>query len=250
MELDQFFHRNPKIAIAFSGGVDSSYLLYCAKSYGAQVKAYYVKTLFQPQFEYEEAKEFAKQINVNFQTIELDILSYPDIASNPCNRCYICKKRMFTAILEAANKDGYPLVLEGSNASDNPDDRPGMLALKELGIRSPLREVGLTKEEIRSLSKDAGLSTYNKPANSCLATRIPTGTALTASNIYRTEQSENFLRSMGFSNFRIRMLGSAAKIQLPANQYDSLLQHRKAVLSELKKYYSNIYLDLEDRNES
>ena len=248
MTLQQFFEEHPRVAIAFSGGVDSAYLLYAAKENDADVRAYYVKSPFQPQFEYEDALQLARQLDVSMTVLELDILSDPAIAANPRNRCYYCKRRIFSAIAEAAAKDGFPIILDGTNASDDAADRPGMQALRELRVLSPLRECGLTKEKIRQLSKDAGLFTHNKPAYACLATRIPTGTPITQELLSRTERSEDFLRNLGFSDFRIRLMGDAAKIQLPEPQISQLLLHREAILAAFKKDYSAVLLDLEVRN--
>ena len=247
MTLQDFFTQNTRVALAFSGGVDSAFLLYAAKSYGAAVRAYYVKTPFQPQFEYEDAQRFAAALVVPMTTLKLDVLWDPAIAANPPERCYFCKKRIFTAILEAAKADGFSLIIDGTNASDDAADRPGMRALHELQVRSPLRECGLTKEQIRRLSREAGLFTHDKPAYACLATRIPTGTPITEELLQRTERSEQLLRQLGFSDFRIRLLGNAAKIQLPAAQLDLMLQHRETILTELKKYYDSVLLDLEVR---
>lgn len=247
MTLKAFFERNSKAAIAFSGGVDSAYLLYAAKLYGADVTAYYVKTPFQPEFEYEDALRLARQLGIPMVTLSLDVLADPQITANPQNRCYFCKRKIFTAILEQAKQDGYPLVLDGTNASDQADDRPGMQALAELGVRSPLRECGLTKQEIRRLSMEAGLFTHNKPAYACLATRIPTGTPITPTLLKKTENSEAFLQSFGFSDFRIRLLGDSARIQIKEDQLPLLVTHRKAILSELKLYYTSVLLDLEVR---
>lgn len=247
MALQHFFEENPKVALAFSGGVDSAYLLYAAKTYGADVKAYYVKTPFQPEFEYQDAARLARELKAEMVTIHLDILSDQTIAENPKNRCYFCKKRIFTTIFEKASQDGYALVIDGTNASDDAADRPGMVALRELSVRSPLRECGLTKTDIRKLSKEAGLFTHDKPAYACLATRIPTGTPITAEKLSITEDSENFLQELGFSDFRIRMQGSSAKIQIPECQLPLLLMHRKVILERLKKHYTEVLLDLEVR---
>ncbi len=245
--LAKFFAENPKLAVAFSGGVDSAYLLYAAKQYGAAVKAYYVKTPFQPQFEHEDALRLARQLDLPITTLEMNVLDDPKIAENPLDRCYICKKRIFTAILQQAETDGFSLVADGTNASDDASDRPGMRALAELGIRSPLQECGLTKEDIRRLSKTAGLFTHDKPSYACLATRIPTGTTITKEQLTVAEHSEAYLKSFGFSDFRVRFFGNAARIQLPEGQLELLLRHREEILKELKKYYSAVLLDLEVR---
>lgn len=245
--LKAFFEENPKLTLAFSGGVDSAYLLYAAKTFGADVTAYYVKTPFQPDFEYEDALRLAKELGAEMVTIHLDVLSDNTIAENPKNRCYFCKKRIFTAILEQAKADGYSLIIDGTNASDDASDRPGMAALQELGVRSPLREAGLTKAEIRRLSKEAGLFTHDKPAYACLATRIPAGTPITAEKLAITERNEGFLRSLGFTNFRIRFLGTAAKLQVAEKELPLLLDNRETVLERLKNDYTEVLLDLEVR---
>jgi len=245
--LRQFFKENPKLALAFSGGVDSAYLLYAAKAFGADVKAYYVKTPFQPEFEQVDAVRLAAQLDAEMVTLRLDVLSDSSITENPKNRCYFCKKRIFNAILEQAKADGYSLIIDGTNASDDAADRPGMVALKELAVRSPLREAGLTKEEIRRLSKEAGLFTHDKPAYACLATRIPTGSPITAEKLAVTERNEGFLRSLGFADFRIRFLGTAAKLQVSEAELPLLLTHRETIFQRLKNDYAEVLLDLEVR---
>ncbi len=247
MTLKAFFEDNPKAAIAFSGGVDSAYLLQAAKEYGADVAAYYVKTPFQPRFEYEDALLLARQLAVGITTLELDVLADPQISANSQNRCYFCKRKIFAAIRQQAEQDGYRLILDGTNASDCRDDRPGMQALEELGVRSPLRECGLTKQDIRRLSKEAGLFTHDKPAYACLATRVPMGTPITGQLLEKTERSEAFLKALGFTDFRIRHLDGGAKLELREAQLPLLLQHREAILAELKKYYTTVLLDLEVR---
>ena len=247
MTLSDFFAQNPSVALAFSGGVDSAYLLWAAKHHGAKVRAYYVKSPFQPQFEQDDATRLAKQLGVPMTILPVDILSHEQIAANPANRCYFCKKQIFSTILSAAAADGFPVLLDGTNASDAENDRPGMQALRELQVRSPLRECGLTKEDIRALSREAGLFTWDKPAYACLATRIPTGERITGKKLQATEQAEQFLFSLGFSDFRIRMHHGDARLQLPANQLEQLLAHREQIVAELKKYYPSILLDLEVR---
>ena len=247
MNLTQFWQANPKAAIAFSGGVDSAYLLYSAVQSGANVKAYYAKTAFQPAFELEDAKKLACQLGAEMEILTLDILSVPKVAENPTNRCYYCKTALFSAMTAAAKKDGFTLILDGTNASDKAADRPGMQALRELCVRSPLRECGLTKKEIRRLSKEAGLFTHDKPAYACLATRIPTGDAITPEKLARTEDAETYLHDLGLRDFRVRTLGDIARIQVPESDLETVLKNREVIVSHLKKLYSGVVLDLEVR---
>lgn len=247
MKLEEFFKAHPKVAVAFSGGVDSAYLLYAAARCGANVRAYYVKSDFQPQFELEDAKRLAGQLGTPVTVLRLDVLSSGPVAENPPDRCYHCKKAIFGAIIEAAARDGFTVLLDGTNASDEEGDRPGMRALRELQVLSPLRMCGLTKAHIRELSKKAGLFTWDKPAYACLATRIPTGQAITKEKLAATESAEDFLFSLGFTDFRVRMAGTAAKLQFPEGQLEKLLQRREQIVTELKKYYSDVWLDLEVR---
>lgn len=247
MELKQFFEEHPEVAIAFSGGVDSAYLLYAAKRYGNRVKAYYVKTAFQPRFELEDAFRLAAELDADMEVLDVDILCKPVITGNPADRCYYCKKELFSHILKAAKEDGFSVLLDGTNASDEASDRPGMRAIAELSVRSPLRECGLTKAEIRRLSKEAGLFTHDKPAYACLATRIPTGECITEEKLLRTEQAEGYLSRMGLRDFRVRSQGTSAKIQVTETDLALLMQHREDILSELKKHYTSVMLDLEVR---
>ena len=210
MDLKQFFEQYPRVAIAFSGGVDSAYLLYAASKYAMQVKAYYVNTVFQPQFELDDAKRLAKELGAEMQVLEADVLHDPAIVSNPADRCYHCKKKLFSHILKAAREDGFSVLLDGTNASDEASDRPGMRAIAELSVRSPLRECGLTKNAIRQLSREAGLFTHDKPAYACLATRIPVGEMITAEKLQRTELAEDYLTALGFRDFRVRSVGDLA----------------------------------------
>lgn len=247
MKLEEFFKAHPKVAVAFSGGVDSAYLLYAAARCGANVRAYYVKSDFQPQFELEDAKRLAGQLGTQMTVLRLDVLSCGPVAENPPDRCYHCKKAIFGAIIEAAARDGFTVLLDGTNASDEEGDRPGMRALRELQVLSPLRMCGLTKAHIRELSKKAGLFTWDKPAYACLATRILTGQAITKEKLAATESAEDFLFSLGFTDFRVRMAGTAAKLQFPEDQLEKLLRRREQIVTELKKYYSDVWLDLEVR---
>ena len=247
MDLREFFTQHPSTAIAFSGGVDSAYLLYAAKQYGARVKAYYVKSAFQPQFELDDAVRMAAELDVPLQILQADVLSSETVAANPANRCYYCKQLIFGKILKAAREDGFSVLLDGTNASDDASDRPGMRALEELRVLSPLRECGLTKAEIRRLSGEAGLFTWDKPAYACLATRIPTGEQITVEKLKATEEAEGFLFSLGFRNFRVRRFKNAARIQVPADQFGMLIEKREEILEAFRKNYEAVLLDLEAR---
>ena len=155
---------------------------------------------------------------------------------------------MFSAIARAAGEGGCPLVVDGTNASDPEGDRPGMRALRELGVRSPLRECGLTKKEVRRLSREAGLSVWDKPAYACLATRIPTNTPITPKDLERTGRAEDFLISLGLRDLRVRLLDGCARIQVPEGQLGAVLERREEILKKLGQDYGGVLLDLEVRN--
>lgn len=247
MTLLAFFKENPKAALGFSGGVDSSYLLYAGVQAGADIHPYYIKTAFQPQFELDDAERLCAQLGVPLTVLELDVLKNEAVTANPPDRCYHCKTALFGALSVQALADGYTLLLDGTNASDDAGDRPGMRALKELHVCSPLRECGLTKTEIRRLSREAGLFTWDKPAYACLATRIPSGDAITAEKLLATERAEAFLFSLGLTDFRVRNYRGAARLQFPEAQLNAVLAHRAEILQELKKDYPAVLLDLEVR---
>lgn len=247
MNLSEFFQENPKAALAFSGGADSAYLLYVARASGADVRAYYVKSAFQPQFELEDAKRLCEELDADLKILTVDALAHRAVRENPVDRCYHCKKIIFATIAEAAAADGYGLLLDGTNASDEENDRPGMRALREMSVRSPLKECGLTKAEIRRRSEAAGLFTWNKPAYACLATRIPAGEEITAEKLKSTEAAEDFLFSLGFTDFRVRLFGGTARLQFPAPQLSRVLERREEIVREMKQYYTAVLLDLEAR---
>jgi len=247
MELNQFFSENQRAALAFSGGVDSAYLLYAAVDAGADVTAYYVKTEFQPQFELDDAIRLAEQLGAKLRVLELSVLEDAAIAANPPERCYSCKKRIFQTIQTAARKDGYSLLLDGTNASDLDADRPGIRALRELGVRSPLREAGLSKAQIRALSRQAGLFTWDKPAYACLATRIPAGEPITPQALRRTEQAEQALAALGLKGFRVRTRNGGALLQVRQADLALVLAHREEIVKRLLENYKTAALDLEVR---
>jgi len=216
LTLAAFFAAHPKAALAFSGGADSAYLLYAAKSCGCDIRPYYVKTAFQPAFELRDAERLCSELGAELTVLEADILAFDRIRQNPKDRCAHCKRAIFSAILTAARADGYETVLDGNNVDDDPADRPGMAAAAALGVLSPLRLCGIGKAELRQRSREAGLFTWDKPAYACLATRIPADTPITAESLRLVEQGEDILRSMGFRDLRVRLREGYALLQFAA----------------------------------
>lgn len=243
MQIQDFFTKNPVCAVAFSGGVDSAYLLYAASAYGQRTAAYFIKTPFQPDFELADAQQVVSQLGAELTVLEFDILSVPEVSANPQDRCYYCKRALFIHLLEAAGADGFPLVLDGCNASDDASDRPGMRALRELGVRSPLRECGITKSDIRRLAQEARLPVWNKPSYACLATRIPAGTTITREDLDRIACGENLLMSLGFSDFRLRLRGGNALLQVRGEQMDLARRLLPEVNAKLAMDFREITLD-------
>ena len=247
MDLQAFFEECPKVALGFSGGVDSAYLLYAATACKAQVKPYFVKTQFQPAFELEDAQRLCDQLGVELTVLELDVLTVPHVAENGPDRCYHCKRALFGRLREQALADGYTVLIDGTNASDDAGDRPGMRALGELSVRSPLRECGITKAEVRRLSKEAGLFTWNKPAYACLATRVPTGETIREETLQKVEGAEDALFRLGFSDLRVRVFHGAARLQLPGDQFAKAVECRKELLTTLAPWFDTVLLDLKER---
>ena len=242
MTLEEFFRENPEMAVAFSGGVDSAFLLHEAVRLGKRCTAYYVETAFQPAFEGRDARETAARLGARLQVLPVDILSAAEVAANPENRCYYCKKRIFSAIARAAAADGYTVILDGTNASDDASDRPGMRALRELRVLSPLRLCGVTKDMVRRDAKDAGLAVWDKPSYACLATRIPAGRPITAEDLRRVEQGEERLMDLGFRDFRLR-LRHGGLLQVPAGQMDRARDLWPEIQAALGGLFPNLLLD-------
>ena len=247
MTLQEFFTEHPKAALGFSGGVDSSYLLWAAVNAGADIAPYYIQTAFQPAFELEDAQRLCAQIGVKLNVIRLDALADPRVAANPANRCYYCKVGLFGALRARAKADGYDLLLDGTNASDDAGDRPGMKALREMEVRSPLRECGLTKAMIRQESRKAGLFTWDKPAYACLATLVPTGRTITSELLRRVEGAETALFALGFTDFRVRLYDEAARLQLPEGQLAKAVEQRQAIRQALAPWFDVVLLDTQTR---
>ena len=224
------------LAVAFSGGVDSTYLLHEAVKAGKEkVTALIMKTPSVPERELDEAVTFCKSRGISFFVLPADPFSAAGFKENGRDRCYICKHFLFSALLEKAKEEGIPFVADGTNADDTKEFRPGLKALKELDIRSPLAEAGLTKKEIRELSEKEGLSTWNKPSFSCLATRFPYGEELTVEKLRRTEAAENLLAELGFTQRRVRVHGNLARIEVLPVEIPLLLERRDMISSRLEE---------------
>lgn len=187
--LDAFLARTPRLAVAFSGGTDSAYLLAAAKRAGAEVRAYLMETAFQAPFELDDARRAADQLEIPLTVVRADVLARADICANPPDRCYICKGLIFSELRQAVEADGFSVLADGTNASDDPARRPGFRALAEHGIVSPLRRAGMTKAEVRHASRDLGLFTADKPRFSCLAVHVPEGQPITHQSLSEAAQA-------------------------------------------------------------
>jgi uncharacterized protein len=233
-------------AVAFSGGVDSSFLCYAAAAaLGPRAIAVTVVSPFLARSDLDTAKALARQVGIEHLFAEEPAIE-EEVAANPRNRCYFCKKTEFGAILAIAKARGIAAVLDGSNLDDLGDYRPGLKALAELGIRSPLREAALTKAEIRELSRGFGLPTWDKPAAACLASRIPYGEHIDTDKLRRVEQAENFLRSRGFRQFRVRSHDTIARIETAREERRRFFN--EALLDEVSaalKSYGFLYVAFE-----
>lgn len=238
------------VMVAFSGGVDSSLLLKMAVMYagGQEIKVYAVTadTELHALQDIQIAKQIAKELGAAHIVLKLRELEQEGIRNNPIDRCYRCKKYLFGRIKEKAEELEAFTVLEGTNADDMLAYRPGIKAVEELGIKSPLREAGFTKEEVRRLAKEYGISMADRPSAPCLATRFPYGEALEKEKLVRVEQGEQFLHSMGFYNVRLRAHGDIARLEVDEKDMDKLLENRKGIIDCLKALgWQYITMDLE-----
>jgi uncharacterized protein len=234
--------------IAFSGGVDSTYLLAVARqALGDKALAVNALSPTYPAREHEEAKRLAASLGAELLEVESNELKIPGFAQNPRHRCYFCKLELFRLCRQAADERGYSFVLDGTNADDLDDYRPGRKAAEELGVRSPLLEAGLTKAEIRELSRARRLPTWDKPALACLSSRFPYGTAITKDRIAQVAAAEEALLSLGFRQFRVRYHGEVARIELQPGELDRMLdpELRRQVHEQVKAAgFTYVALDL------
>ncbi len=256
--------------VAFSGGADSSLVAkLCYDVLGDNALAVTARSETYPRYELEHAKKVAREIGITHLIIDTKELDIPGFSSNPPNRCYFCKSELFERLKELAQTEGYKYVLDGANADDLQDYRPGSQAAQELGVRSPLKEAGLTKEEVRKLSKELGLSTWNKPSYACMSSRFPYGQEITPEKLQMVAQAEDFLRTLGFRHFRLRhhewqgplpsastMSGGAATLSTPGGATARLevaqeeiklaIEKRNEIVKKCKELgYTYVTLDLQ-----
>jgi len=236
------------VLVAFSGGVDSTFLLKTAHEVlGKNVLAVIASSETYPQKEREEALRLAQKFNIRYKVIETKELESSDFVNNPPQRCYFCKKELFSKLKDIAEAEGIPYVLDGSNYEDTTDFRPGTKAAEELGIRSPLKEAHLGKSEIRQLSKRSSLPTWNKPSLACLSSRFPYYTKIDTKNLKQVAKAEEYLRKLGFTQVRVRHHGQIARIEIEPPEFPKITEKKvkEAVIKNFKKFgYIYIALDL------
>jgi uncharacterized protein len=233
--------------IAYSGGVDSTFLSKIAFDVlGDRTLAVTVKSEVHPQWEFEEAVELAKEIGFKHETISAEALSIPKFSDNPPDRCYYCKKEILIKLKEFARERGFRHVIEGTNSDDQGGHRPGMKALAETGVRSPLKEAKLAKADIRELSKRFGLPTWDKPSYACLASRFPYGIRITEEKLTAVDKAETLLRGFGIRQLRVRHHDQIARIEVAEGDMETLLQNRERIVKKLKELgYAYVTLDLQ-----
>ncbi|MDO4477406.1 MAG: ATP-dependent sacrificial sulfur transferase LarE [Lachnospiraceae bacterium] len=235
-------------AVAFSSGVDSTFLLYAAKeALGDRVIAVTASSCSFPERELKEAKAYCEDMGIRHLIIKSEELEIEGFSHNPKNRCYLCKRELFEKIGQVAREQGINEICEGSNLDDNGDYRPGLQAVAELGVKSPLREVGFTKQEIRDLSEHFHLPTWNKQSFACLSSRFPYGDLINEKKLKMVDQAEQLLLDMGFHQLRVRIHGDLARIELLPEEFPKFMEDstRLEIHRKFKEYgFAYVALDV------
>jgi len=247
-KLKEYIASFGSLAVAFSSGVDSTFLLYAAKeALGDNVIAITASSCSFPKRELNEAKEYCEKVGIRHFIVESEELNIEGFSHNPKNRCYLCKRELFEKIRNLADEQGIKEIAEGSNLDDNGDYRPGLKAVEELNIKSPLRHIGFTKQEIRDLSEQLNIPTWNKQSFACLSSRFPYVEEITEKKLNMVDKAEQLLLDMGFHQLRVRIHGDLARIELLPEEFSLLMEEktRLTVYAKFKEYgFSYVSLDL------
>ena len=235
------------VAVAFSSGVDSTFLLYVAKqTLGDRVIAVTAQSCSFPKRELNEAKAFCAKEGIRHCICESEELKIEGFSQNPKNRCYLCKQELFKKIQKIAESEGIAVIVEGSNLDDNGDYRPGLQAVAELGVQSPLRYAGLTKDDIRTLSKYLGLSTWNKQSFACLSSRFVYGETISEEKLGMVDRAEQMLLDLGFHQVRVRIHGMMARIEVMPEEFEKLIQENvRGLITESFRNYGFTYVTMD-----